>query len=61
MINKKDVNSYGWLVVRWLGLMLTICFICYISPYIWGGGIKAVLGPFKEYLDEILRSVIYEG
>ena len=60
-MNKKDVNDYGWLVVRWLGLMLTICFICYISPYIWGGGIKAVLGPFKEYLDDILRSVIYEG
>ena len=61
MINKKDVNSYGWLMVRFLGFMLTICFIFYIAPHIWGGGIKAVLGPFKEYLDEILRSVIYEG
>lgn len=60
-MNKKEVNSYGWLVVRWLGLMLTICFICYISPYIFDGGIKAVIEPFKDYLDEVLRSVIYEG
>ena len=61
MIDKKEVNSYGWLVVRWLGLMLTICFIFYIAPHILGGGIKDIIGPFKEYLDEILRSVIYEG
>ena len=60
-MNKKDVNDYGWIAVRWLGLMLTICFICYIAPHIWGGGIKAVLGPFKDYLDSILWRVIYEG
>ena len=60
-MNKNEVNKWGWVIVSWLGLMLSICFICYISPYIWSGGIKAVLGPFKEYLDEILRSVIYEG
>ena len=60
-MNKNEVNKWGWVIVSWLGLMLTICFIFYISPYIWGGGIKAVIGPFKDYLDEILRSVIYEG
>ena len=60
-MNKNEINKWGWVIVSWLGLMLTICFICYISPYIWGGGIKTVIGPFKEYLDEILRSVIYAG
>ena len=60
-MNKKDVNKWGWVIVSWLGLMLTICFICYISPYIWGGGVKAVIGPFKDYLDSILWRVIYEG
>ena len=59
-MNKNEVNKWGWVIVSWLGLMLTICFICYISPYIWGGGIKAVLGPFKDYLDSILWRVIYE-
>ena len=60
-MNKNEVNKWGWVIVSWLGLMLTICCIFYIAPHIWGGGIKSVIEPFKDYLDSILWRVIYEG